>query len=53
MPKRKRQPTVVEQRLKTFLFSATVHPWMKKYAQHSGNKFELFQTVEVCFPRLA
>ena len=37
----------IKQRLKTFLFAATVHPWMKKYAQHSGNKFELFQTVEV------
>ena len=37
----------VKKKLKAFFFSAGVNPWMKKYAQHSGNCSELFQAVEV------
>jgi len=32
---------------KSFVFSASVNPWIKKYAQHAGNCLELFQAVEV------
>ena len=37
----------VRKKLTAFAFTASVNPWMKKYAQHSGNCTELFQAVEV------
>lgn len=37
----------VTTKVKRFFFRATVHPWLKKYAQESGNKHDLLQTVEV------
>jgi hypothetical protein len=34
-------------KFKAFFFRASVHPWMKKYAQESGNKHDLLESVEV------
>lgn len=37
----------VTTKFKSFFFRASVHPWIKKYAQESGNQHQLLETVEV------
>lgn len=39
--------TRVKDKSKSIIFKASVHPWMKKYAQHCGNQRELFKNVEI------
>eukprot|EP01048_Picozoa_sp_COSAG05_P009420 COSAG05_NODE_773_length_7441_cov_3.657042_2_plen_1076_part_00 len=34
-------------KIKSFVVVASVHPWMKKYAQHADDAAHLFQAVEV------
>eukprot|EP01043_Picozoa_sp_COSAG02_P021702 COSAG02_NODE_1110_length_14511_cov_30.804122_1_plen_2917_part_00 len=38
---------VVIEKTKRFFFKASVHPWMKKYAEYAGDTTELYQTVEI------
>lgn len=37
----------VTAKAKGFFFRASIHPWMKKYAEESGNKHDLLEAVEV------
>lgn len=38
---------IVTAKLKAFFFRASIHPWIKKYAEESGNKHDLLEAVEV------
>ena len=37
----------VKEKTKRFVFRASIHPWMKKYATCAGDVKELYQTVEI------
>eukprot|EP01047_Picozoa_sp_COSAG01_P048012 COSAG01_NODE_4638_length_4859_cov_7.638967_2_plen_549_part_00 len=39
--------TVIIDKVKSFVFSASIHPWMKKFAMHSDDASTLFQAIEV------
>jgi Ca2+-binding EF-hand superfamily protein len=38
---------VIVEKVKSFVVSASIHPWMKKWAMHSDDAATLFQAVEV------
>lgn len=38
---------VLKHKVKSFLFSSKMHPWMKRYCMYAGQQDELFHVVEV------